>query len=335
MSSNTKNLWKYCTTEHCKELLISFQLFGQTKWSKEKQITCLYTLSNHIQDHYLPISIPKRDGTLRQLHVPDQLLKNIQRNILHHILNSLPISTYAMAYHKGATILTNAQAHIQQPQILKLDIENFFGTIIFPMVYQYAFPNRSFPPAVRSLLTHLCCYKDYLPQGAPTSATISNLIMRPFDEYMGKWCKEKEIIYTRYCDDMIFSGEFNQKEVKNKVQNYLQAIGFNLNEKKTKLITTHHKQIVTGITVNQKPQVCLQYRKNLRQTIYYCLKFGVLSHLKRIKDTQYLPLGQQGIIRFLYAIQGKINFILQVNPDDQYFTQAKIDIKKLLKQHSL
>ncbi|MGX7418412.1 reverse transcriptase family protein [Carnobacterium gallinarum] len=153
--------------------------------------------------------------------------------------------------------------HIAQKQILKLDIEDFFGSVLFSMVCQSAFPSRYFPPAVSTLLTHLCCYQDALPQGASTSAAISNLVLQPFDDYIGKWCLEQQITYTRYCDDMTFLGEFDRKFVENKVRNFLQEMGFTLNQKKTKLITKAHQQSVTGIVVHEKPQVAKVYRKKL------------------------------------------------------------------------
>lgn len=328
----SEKLWKYCSKENCRDLLISFRLFGQSSWSDEKQIATLYILSNDTENHYSPTTIPKRDGTLRSLWIPDKVLKKVQKNILHNILDDLPISVHATAYRKGACIAANAAMHVGKSQILKLDIENFFGTISFPMIYQRAFPGFYFPPPVRTLLTSLCCHQDCLPQGAPTSAAISNLVMKSFDDYMGQWCSERYITYSRYCDDMTFSGEFNANLVKHKVTRFLHAMGFQLNEKKTTLLNQHHQQMVTDIVVNTKVQVSSQYRKTLRQDIYYCKQYGVVSHLMKIKDQNYLPFGQDGIMRYLSALLGKINFVLYVNPDDRDFNAAKIIINALIKK---
>ena len=317
------DIWKYCTAEHCKEFLLSFRLLGDTDWTREKQLACLYAVSNHTEKHYQPVTIKKRDGTPRSLFVPDPLLMNIQANILRNILDLMPVSPFATAYHKGAGIVRNASVHTGQTKILKMDIENFFGRIVFPMVYQNAFPTVYYPPAVGTMLTHLCCYHGYLPQGAPTSAAISNLVMRHFDAYMGKWCAEREIIYTRYCDDMTFSGDFDAGTVESKVRNFLSAMGFAVNGKKTKLLTRQGRQSVTGIVVNEKPQASRQYRSKLRQEIHYCGKYGVVSHLTRINDQRYLPLGQDGIAKYCLSLLGKVNFVLHVNPQDTYFRQAK------------
>lgn len=324
----SQDLWKYCTLDECHEFLLSFNLFGQTNWSKEKQLACLYTISNQAEKYYQPFSIEKRDGTQRQLLAPKSILKKIQQNILHRLLEQIPVSQYATAYCKTRDILSNATPHIGKQKILKLDIEDFFGSILFSQVRQHAFPTIYYPLPVGTLLSHLCCYDDVLPQGAPTSATISNLVMRPFDEFIGKWCLDQRITYTRYCDDMTFSGDFDVKIVKRKVQNFLEAIGFSLNEEKTKVLTQHQKQTVTGIVVNQKAQVPLNYRKKLRQELYYCGKFGVKEHLAR--ETQQSAISSAEILRYLHRTLGKINFVLQVNAEDLYFQEARRNVQKQL-----
>ena len=322
-------LWKYCTPAQSREFLLSLKLFGETEWSEDRQLACLYALSNHTEQHYHPAVIKKRDGGTRQLLVPDRLLMNIQRNILHHILDQMPVSPYATAYHKGGGIVPNAQAHIGSRQVLKLDIRDFFGHIVFCQVYQSAFPTVYFPPSVGTLLTHLCCYRDYLPQGAPTSAAISNLVMKPFDTYMGAWCEERKIRYSRYCDDMTFSGDFDAETVIRKTGGFLKSMGFELNGKKTRVVSSHLRQEVTGITVNQKPQVNRQYRARLKQELYYCGRFGFRSHLEAVHDTRFLPLGDAGILRYWLSLLGRVNYVLHVNPQDSYFTEAR---KRLMKE---
>jgi retron-type reverse transcriptase len=325
------SLWKYCTKEHCNEFLLSFRLLVNTDWPPGKQLACLYAVSNHIEKHYHSVAIFKGDGSSRTLQIPDSLLKTIQTNIHRNILRPMSVSPYATAYHEGADIRINAAAHAGKMLVLKMDVENFFDSITFLMVYQRAFPTVYFPPAVGTLLTHLCCYRECLPQGAPTSPAISNLIMRPFDDYMGRWCNERDITYTRYCDDMTFSGNFDAKEVKNKVQNYLQAMGFSLNHKKTSLSKRYQRQTVTSIVVNQNPQVSREYRRKLRQEIHYCLKFGVASHLEEDKVRSDRPLSVEVVQKYLVSLLGKIDYVLHINPQDTAFRQAKAAVQQLLK----
>lgn len=327
------DLWKYCTAGHCREMLLSFRLLEGEEWTEEKIISCLYAVSNHTERHYTKIKIPKKDGGSRQILAPDPLLKTIQKNILRHILAGLKLSPYATAYHKGAVISDNASPHIGKSLLLKLDIRDFFGSITFPMIQQRVFSSRYFPPAVGTMLTALCCYRDYLPQGSPASAAISNLVMKPFDEYMGNWCGERRIAYSRYCDDMTFSGEFEVREVKSKVKGFLGAMGFELNPAKTKVLTRHVRQTVTGIVVNDKTSVPLPYRKKLRQEVYYCTHYGIEEHLQRKAGNDCPGSEPDEVIRYLRSLIGKIDHVLSITPDDAYFASAKRDLKVLLNQN--
>lgn len=322
-------LWKYLTKEHCQEFLLSLRLLDGTTLSPEQQLACLYSVSNQIESHYHVHRIPKRDGTMRTIHAPDPLLKLIQRNLLHHVLDQFTCAKCATAYRSGQSILTNAAPHVGQPVLLKLDIEDFFGSITFPLIYQKVFPVIYFPPPVATLLTYLCCYEDALPQGAPTSAAISNIVMRPFDEHMVDWCQARGITYTRYSDDLTFSGDFEPDIVIAKVRNFLAAMGFDLHRNKTKIQYPHQQQSVTGIVVNQKPQIARAYRKALRQEIYYCLKFGVEAHLVRQRKLQ-TPPDKASQIQYLQQVLGKINYVLQVNPDDHAFQTARTQLLPLL-----
>jgi len=310
------SIWKYCTTEHCVAFLLSLNLIT-LDMSDRKKIQCLYALSRHPGRHYQTFIIPKRNGGRRTILAPDPLMKHVQRNLLKHVLAGIPVSAYATAYHRGADIVKNALPHVGQKKVLKLDLEDFFGSITSAMVYKHVFSPLVFPPAVRTLLVTLCCYEGSIPQGASTSAAISNIVMRPFDEHMGQWCAERTIQYTRYCDDMTFSGDFDEKQVKNKAENFLRVLGFTLNPDKTTLLKAHQRQTVTGVVVNQKPQTDRDYRKKVRQEVYYCRKFGAQSHFER------LGYKESELIGCLHSLLGKINHILHISPQDEEFRQAK------------
>lgn len=330
--SNTQ-LWKYCTKEQCQDFILSLRLLpGEsskilTAQERRKQLSCLYMLINKKKDFYKEIQIPKKDGGSRQLLVPCGLLKSVQRNILHHVLNGRSISSYACAYHRGRNLCDNAKPHIGRKMILKLDIRHFFDHIIFPQIYGAAFPETLFPPAAAALLTSLCCYQERLVQGAPTSPAISNLVMKPFDEYMGGWCGERGIAYTRYCDDMTFSGDFDVAAVYNKTRSFLGAMGFELNADKTQLIKNGQRQLVTGITVNEKLQVPKTLRRRLRQEIYYIRKFGVEEHLHYIAKTSgQLPEKEH----YLASLAGRLQFVLQINPQDKEFLEYQRIWKQII-----
>ena len=222
-------------------------------------------------------------------------------------LSNKAISKYAKAYHKGISLKDNAIPHINKKIILKLDIKDFFENISFIDIYNSCFPIEYFPKSVGMLLTYLCTYDEHLTQGSPTSAYISNLVMKEFDEVIGAWCDDKNISYTRYSDDMTFSGDFKPSEVIIKVRKMLYKLGLQLNNDKIHVITKSSSQFVTGIVVNEKAQVDSKYRKKIRQEIYYIEKYGLSSHLTRlnIKDKN----------QYINSLYGKILYVLQINKD--------------------
>lgn len=340
--TESANLWKYCSPEQIKEALKSFHLLDGISVGEEKELACLYAVSNHVESHYHPAEIKKKNGGVRHLLVPDGLLRTIQRNIVRHVLCEIPVSDCATAYRAQTSVVSNAHPHVGAEQIMKLDIRHFFENISFPLVYQYAFPAEYFPPAIRTMLTTLCCYKDYLPQGAPTSPAVSNLVMKSFDEYMKEWCQEWNVQYTRYCDDLTFSGIFDRKMLKNKVKGYLLAMGFELNEKKTRVLGKQNRQIVTGIVVNEKLQVSREYRRQLRAEIYYCKKYGVEQHLRwRSRQRGAQDSGgecdrnecrqseKEVCTGYLQHLLGKVNYVLLVNPEDVYFQNAREELRNM------
>ena len=201
------------------------------------------------------------------------------------------------------------------------DQKDFFNNISFMDIYNKVFLEEYFPKQVRTVLTYLCTYNEFLPQGAPTSSYISNLIMQGFDEEIGSFCEKNNISYTRYSDDMTFSGNFNVKMVIFKVKDELKKMGMQLNYDKIHVIYNNMSQQVTGITVNEKPQVLKVKRRKIRQEVYYIKKYGLYSHLKRINVKDEFS--------YLRSLLGKINFVLMVNSEDLEFFKYREFILKI------
>ena len=275
----------------------------------------LYGLSNSLEKHYHTVYLPKSDGSKRKLSVPDLILKLVQKSIADNILIQYPISKYAKAYKPGSSIQKNARPHVGKKKILKLDIEGFFDHILYSRVKDTVFYEEKYSESIRILLTMLCYYNDSLPQGAPTSPAITNIIMYDFDETVGAFCNEKNIAYTRYCDDMTFSGYFDEREIISFVKGELRKLGLFLKNRKTAVISASKRQVVTGIVVNEKMNVTKDYKKTIRQEIYYIKKFGLDEHLKRlgISDKQ----------QYVLSLKGRIAFVLQTIPNNCEFIEYK------------
>lgn len=258
----------------------------------------------------------------RILSVPNEFLKTVQRRILERYLYQLEASEYSTAYCKGKTLLDNASPHIGKECVLKLDISHFFDSITDDSVY-LVFKQFGLSVPATSLLTHLCTYKRKLPQGAPTSPYIANLVMKHFDKKLGKWCKERNITYTRYCDDMTFSGTrtlLRKSNIIGKVKALLNNMDMKLNDKKTVVINSSQQQKVTGIVVNEKPAIPRELQRLIRQEVYYCTKFGVEDNIQH-KGLDIPP------DKYLHSLLGRISFALQIDPDNsemqKYFDTVK------------
>lgn len=271
-------------------------------------VKTLYAISNSVRRHYHPVNLPKGDGTFRQLTVPDKILKKIQRRITECLLVHLPISRYATAYRYGGSIFHNAAPHVGQERILKLDIQHFFDNILYSTVKEAAFPSKFFAEPLRVLLTILCYGKETLPQGAPSSPAITNLLMRDFDEEVGAWCGAQNVAYTRYCDDLTFSGQFDAGALHAFVGGALRGMGFFLNERKTALVRAGRQQNVTGLVVNEKIGVPREIRRVLRQELHYCQRFGLAGHLE-------IQGSDAGPDRYRAQLLGRVNYALQATPD--------------------
>lgn len=278
-------------------------------------VRTLYAVSNSLPAHYHLVKIPKRDGGERQLAVPDEVLKRVQRGIYRNLLAYLPVSPYATAYRCGSGAVRNAARHMGRPEVLCLDIRRCFDSVRYTAVKEAVFPPERFSEPLRVLLTMLCYYRDGLPQGAPTSPAIINILLREFDEAMGGWCRERGITYSRYCDDLTFSGQALDG-VREKAEEGLHALGFCLHENKARLRRDGQRQEVTGLVVNHGLHVPSEDRRAVRQAVYYCRKFGVEDHLRRT-GRQETPQA------YLDRLLGWTGYILSVDPADRTAAQNR------------
>ena len=282
----------------------------------------LYALSNNLPAHYHAVSIPKPGGGTRRISVPDEALKRVQRAIARRILAYFPVSPYATAYRPGGGPVRNGAFHVGRREILKLDIRRFFDSVRYSAVKDAAFPPEVFSEPLRVLLTLLCYYNDALPQGAPTSPAVANLVLRDFDLQVGDWCRRRKIVYSRYCDDLIFSSDEGLAGTAEFVAARLRPMGLFLHEKKTVLLPAGRRQRVTGLVVNRRVNLPAEERRKLRQELYYCKKFGVADHLRKTGS----PLTPEA---YLDSLLGRMSWLLQADPENE---AARRDRQWLLDQ---
>lgn len=243
--------------------------------------------------YWRSFSLLKKDGTPRQITTPRAFLKTVQLYLLRFVLDRVPESPSAYGFTVGKGALKNAAQHLGQRFVWNTDIQDFFPSITF---YQVAtvFRDLGFPEPMPELLAALCTFSRRLPQGAPTSPKLSNLVFAPFDQRLIAIAAENGFHYSRYADDITFSGP--QKPASSlieSVRNELIPGGFRLNIKKTRLHGPSEARYVTGYVVNEKIHPDRETRRMLRA------RFHALSLVQSITAEQFYSL--QGWASYVFS----------------------------------
>lgn len=233
------------------------------------------------------------DYKIREITAPSRKLKSVQKWILHNILESIPVSEHAYGFKKGCSILQNAERHMYNQFALCVDIKDFFGSIQKSEVLQI-FRKIGYTSEASEVLSRICCYNGALPQGAPTSPYLANIVCEKLDNELAYLAKQNNSVYSRYADDITFSSDNDIWYLYENISDILIKYNFRLNNK-TKYYRSDQPKFITGLVVqNGKVRVPKRYKRELRKEIYYCKKFGVNSHLdnsnaaKRIHYREYL-----------------------------------------------
>ncbi len=267
----------------------------------------VYSASNQPKSFYRTFYIPKKNGKKRKIDEPLPSLKEIQYWILEEILYNDKISPYAKAYIKGKSVKDNARFHKNQKKVLTIDIKDFFPSIKYPRVLN-VFRRIGYREDVCVMLANLCCLNGCLPQGAPTSPYLSNIIASTLDYKIMSYIGNRKIRYTRYADDLTFSGDFDEGIFINDIKTILYKQGFYVNEKKIRVRKNHQQQEVTGIIVNKKMQVAKRIRHKLRSDAYYIEKYGIKSHIEHLNENGN---------NYLYKLIGLASYAHFINPKDK------------------
>lgn len=236
---------------------------------------------------YRNFEIPKKSGGRRKIEAPVDRLKNIQRWIKDEIVDSFSPNDAALGFRKGFSIVDNAIRHVGKELVINLDIKDFFPSITYDQVLRM-FVYMGYKLEVAHLLTKLCTNsKNALPQGSPASPSISNIILLKLDKRLSCLANSIGSDYSRYADDLTFSGNKNIKNVVPLVKRIVHEEGYVINEKKVRLQYSNQRQEVTGLTVNSCVMVSRKLIKEIDNAIYYCNKYGIDDHMKFIKCNKH------------------------------------------------
>ncbi|MFD1675422.1 reverse transcriptase family protein [Alicyclobacillus fodiniaquatilis] len=285
----------------------------------------LFKVSNRQDLFYRHFAIPKKSKNgYREIAEPLPNLKIIQQWILDEILYYIQPSIYTKSYKKSSSIKDNARFHRGQKKVLTIDIVDFFGHVKYSQVRRL-FSEIGYRLPVATMLARLCTLNECLPQGACTSPAISNLIFKNIDYRISSYARKLDVRYTRYADDLTFSGDFDPGRVVNFVRYVLNENNFTVNDGKTRLREQHQRQEVTGIVVNTKMQVSKELRRKIGQEVYYIRKFGLKSHLRKI-GAEVTPES------YLRRLMGLCNHAVFVNSKDSKLKSDLTFLKSLYRE---
>lgn len=273
--------------------------------------------------HYIRFQVPKKTGGFRTISSPMPKLKNAQYWILDNILKKIVINEKAHGFVDKKSIITNATPHLKADILINMDLKDFFPTLSYKRV-KGLFKSLGYSEAIATILGLLCTEaevqeieldnKPYfvekstrkLPQGAPTSPAITNIICRRLDEKIAKIALDLNFTYTRYADDLTFSTSTENSKLvgklMTKVKNAIAYEGFFVHPDKTKIIRTGGRKEVTGIVVNEKLSISKETLKKFRATLHQILRDGIEG-----KTWGTSP-------NILSSINGFYNFIKMVDP---------------------
>lgn len=269
---------------------------------------------------YRNFSIKKRTGGHREIEVPFPRLMAVQYWIKELILDKVPISPYAHGFVPLRSIKSHAISHVNSKYVLKMDIEDFFGSCQQSWVIQL-FKDLGYSQNVTPFLSNLVTSKGRLAQGAPTSPVLSNILFKKVDLQLATLAESYNLTYTRYADDLCFSGEYVPKKLCRLVSKILRHSNFSPNEKKTFFGPISNANI-TGLRIdNGHLYISRNLKRQVRKDVHYILRHGLISHInkRRIRDTLYFEklFGQLCYWRniepqtefprkALYALQGSL-----------------------------
>ena len=280
--------------------------------------------------HYVQAWIPKRTGPARLIEAPKQILKGLQRKILREILDPVAVHDCAHGFRRGRSCITGAQSHAGEDVVITMDLKDFFPSVPIRAVHGL-FRSLGYPWVVTRLLTGLCgtatplalfdglppdrrhdretrrlFLQQHLPQGAPTSPVLANLCARRLDCRLDGLARRLGARYTRYGDDLAFSGDGDFAARCGGFTRMASAIcadeGYAVNHRKTRIMHQGDCQRITGLTVNSHINVPRGEYDRLKATLWNCARHGPASQNREVHPD------------FRAHLDGRITWVENVNP---------------------
>ncbi len=289
--------------------------------------------------HYSYYLIKKRRGGFRRIIAPHKNIKFLQDWIKLNILDKVPVHSACTGFVKEKSIVDNAKQHLNSHTILNLDLENFFETITEKRVFGI-FKKIGYHPNLAIEFAKICTvylpdekferldevvkkhFEEYfnlaepvLVQGASTSPTISNIACLHLDNRFASMSNKLGINYSRYADDITFSGNPENLPSISFCSRIISEENFKVNQSKIGLYKKGHKQIVTGLLINGSIRIPKKFKKEVFRHLYFCKKFGPSKHFELLAPNKSYT--KEWLV-------GKILFVNLVEPEVAKLMFAKV-----------
>lgn len=315
---DSKNLPAVLSPEHLCELIdINSETLGAMCHSQESFYSTFY--------------IPKRSGGLRKIDAPLPTMYLAQSFILENIIKNLKYCIESStAYCKGCSIKDHVLKHTNKEFLLKIDLKNFFPSISIKTVYKLLY-EAGFQSDMCSIFANLLTLQGTLPQGAPSSPVLSNVIAFEMDNKIQEYCKSHNLTYTRYADDLAISGSSIRIENQKELEEIIVEAGFEVNKKKLKLYEPDNPvRHLTGLVINKSEiRIPKNTRRKVRQLFFYVEKYlfkdiGLATDNDQINSPFVL---KDPIV--LERLVGYLNFWLWIEPESIYAAKTLGEINRI------
>ena len=263
-------------------------------------------------EHYHYRTLPKGSGGLRQIEQPKPRMMQLQRKILAGILDHMPVHAAAHGFKRGRSVKTFVAPHTGQGVVLRMDLEDFFPSISFARVAALL-RIAGYPENVAALLSGICTNATkalplpHLPQGAPTSPALANLCAYRLDCRLSGLAHAAGAIYTRYADDLAFSGSKDFACTADRFATHVAAIlhdeGFQVHHRKTRVMRPGVRQHLAGLIINKHPNVSRRDFDQLKAILTNCVRHGAESQ------------NRDGHAAFRQHLEGRVGWVEQINPE--------------------
>ncbi|MFZ1702796.1 MAG: reverse transcriptase domain-containing protein [Saprospiraceae bacterium] len=320
-----------------------------------------YIVNNNTEYKYTSFTITKKSGASRTIHAPKNTLKTVQTclNYILQVVYKDSIHACATGFIPGRSIVQNAQCHTNKHYVYNIDLKDFFPSIDKRRVY-FRLQEKPFnlieeKSFIANMIAMICCHemeveryidgqwfkkKQFaLPQGAPTSPMMSNVVCNKLDQRLARAAKNHGVHYTRYADDITFSSMHNVYQKNSDfilhVEKIIREQHFHIKESKTRLQKQGYKQEVTGLFVNEKVNVPTRYIKQIRHWIYFWEKYGKQKTIMLFLNSYILDKGyiKKGTPNMENVIWGKLEYLKMVKGEkNSTYLKLKERFENLIRQ---